>query len=133
MARTTFIMVLLGTAAAMAVVLSAVGLYAVISYIVTQRRSEIGVRMALGARVRQVSRLVMIESLRLAGAGVLLGVGISLIVNRMLSTLLFEVQPSDPLTLVGVSALLIGVAVVASLMPARRASRVDPIEVLREG
>ena len=117
----------------MAVILSAVGLYAVISYAVTQRRSEIGVRMALGARIGQVSRLVMVESLQLVGAGVVLGVTLSLVVNRMLSTLLFGVRPSDPVTLVGVSVLLTGIALLASLVPARRASRVNPIEVLREG
>ncbi|MGQ0643515.1 MAG: FtsX-like permease family protein, partial [Gemmatimonadaceae bacterium] len=133
MARVSFIMALLAVAAAMAVILSAVGLYAVISYVVAQRRSEIGVRMALGARVGQVSRLVMVESLQLAGLGVLLGVSASLVLNRMLSTLVFGVGPNDPLTLAGVSALLIGIALLASLVPARRASHVDPIEVLREG
>jgi predicted permease len=132
-ARSTFIMALLTVAAAMAMILSAVGLYAVISYVVAQRRAEIGVRMALGARVHQVSRLVMAESLQLAGAGVLLGIAFSLVINRMLSTQLFEVRPTDPLTLGGVSALLIGIALLASVVPARRASRVDPIEVLREG
>ncbi|MGQ0650208.1 MAG: FtsX-like permease family protein, partial [Gemmatimonadaceae bacterium] len=132
-ARSTFIMVLLGVAATMAVILSAVGLYAMISYVVAQRRSELGVRMALGARVGQVSRLVVIESLQLTGAGVLLGLGASLVVNRMLSTLLFEIQANDPLTLAGVAALLMAVATIASVVPARRASRVDPIEVLREG
>ncbi|MGH7713441.1 MAG: FtsX-like permease family protein, partial [Gemmatimonadaceae bacterium] len=132
-ARMAFIMALMSVAAAMAVILSAVGLYAVISYVVAQRRSEIGVRMALGAQLGQVARLVMRESLQLAGLGVVLGVSASLVVNRMLSTLLFEVRPSDPLTLAGVSALLIGVAMIATLVPARRASRVDPIDVLREG
>ena len=130
-ARTAFIMALLSVAAAMAVILSAVGLYAVISYVVAQRRAEIGIRMALGARVDQVSRLIMVESLQLAGVGVLLGIGLSLVMNRMLSSLLFEVQPTDPLTLAAVSALLVGIAALASLVPARRASRVDPIEVLR--
>jgi ABC-type antimicrobial peptide transport system permease subunit len=126
-------MALLAVAAAMAVILSAVGLYAVISYVVAQRRSEIGVRMALGAQVGQVSRLVMRESLQLTLLGVVLGITASLLVNRLLSTLLFGVGPNDPLTLAGVSALLISIALVASAVPARRASHVDPIEVLREG
>ncbi|MEW5919147.1 MAG: FtsX-like permease family protein, partial [Gemmatimonadota bacterium] len=133
MARVSFIMTMLAVAAAMAVILSAVGLYAVISYVIAQRRSEIGVRMALGAQVAQVSLLVMRESLQLAGMGVLLGVGVSLAVNRMLATLLFGVGPNDPVTLAGVSALLIGIALLASFVPARRAAHVDPIEVLREG
>jgi predicted permease len=132
-ARSTFIMTLLSIAATMAVVLSAVGLYAVISYVVAQRRSEIGVRMALGARVGQVSRLILVESLRLTGLGVVLGLAVSLFVNRLLATLLFEIGPHDPLTLVGVVVLLLGTASAASLVPARRASRVDPIEVLRQG
>jgi ABC-type antimicrobial peptide transport system permease subunit len=132
MARVSFIMTLLAVAATMAVVLSAVGLYAVISYVVTQRRSEIGVRMALGAQVGQVSRLVMRESLQLAGLGVLLGVSASLAVNRVLSTLLFGVGPNDPVTLAGVSALLIGIALLATILPARRAARVDPVAILRD-
>lgn len=132
-ARARFIMTLLGTAASMALVLSAVGLYGVISYVVAQRRSEIGVRMALGARVAQVSGRVVRESLRLAVAGVVLGIAASLMVNRLLSALLFRTSPYDAVTLAGVSLLLIAIAAVASAVPARRAARVDPIEVLRDG
>jgi ABC-type antimicrobial peptide transport system permease subunit len=88
--------------------------------------------MALGAQVGQVSRLVMRESLQLAGLGVLLGVSASLAVNRVLSTLLFGVGPNDPVTLAGVSALLIGIALLATILPARRAARVDPVAILRD-
>ena len=132
-ARARFIMTLLGIAAAMAMVLSAVGLYGVISYVVAQRRPEIGVRVALGARVAQVSGKVVRESLRLAFAGVLLGLVASLMVNRLLSAMLFQTSPYDAPTLVGVSLLLLTIAILASAVPARRAARVDPIEVLRDG
>lgn len=132
-ARTRFIMLLLGVAAGMAMLLSAVGLYGVISYLVTQRRSEIGVRMALGARVSQVSGQVIRESLQLALAGVVIGLLGAFVVNRLLSVFLFETRPYDPLTLTLTSLSLIAVATLASALPARRAARVAPIEVLRDG
>jgi ABC-type antimicrobial peptide transport system permease subunit len=131
MARTSFAMLLLAVAAGMALVLSAVGIYGVISYIVGQRRSEIGIRIALGARVTQVVRLVVGQSLALAGMGVAIGLVAATIATRLLRSLLFEVQPGDPIVLVAVTALLIALASLASLAPARRAARVDPTEALR--
>ncbi len=131
MARRSFIMSLLGLAGGMALLLSAVGIYGVISYLVTQRRSEIGVRMALGARVSQISSLVVLQSLRLVAIGVAVGLVGALVGTRALRSLLFEVSPTDPIVLAGVSVVLIVIAAVASLGPARRAARVDPVEVLR--
>jgi putative ABC transport system permease protein len=130
-ARTSFTMMLLAAAAAMALLLSVVGIYGVISYIVGQRRSEIGIRMALGARVWEVSRLVVLQSVRLAVAGVAVGLVCALAATRALRALLFEVSPTDPLVLASVSALLVVLAVLASFAPARRAARVDPVEALR--
>ncbi|HEX6809807.1 MAG TPA: ABC transporter permease, partial [Gemmatimonadaceae bacterium] len=133
MARTTFMMLLLGVAAALALVLSAVGMYGVLAYLVSQRRGEMGIRLALGASGRQVTRLVVWESARLAAAGILIGLAGALATTRVMQSLLFDVSPTDPLTLGTVTALLLGVAVAAAWMPARRASRVDPVEALRAG
>jgi putative ABC transport system permease protein len=131
MARTTFTMTLLGISAAMALFLSAVGLYGVIAYLVGRRRAEIGVRMALGARVTEVARLVVLQSVRLTAAGIIVGIAVALLTTRVLASLLFGVQPADPVTLMAVSALLLLVAVLASAIPARRAARTDPSEALR--
>ena len=131
MARTSFIMTLLAVAAAMALLLSAVGIYGVISYVVAQRRPEIGVRIALGAQLSQVSRLVVMQSLRLAAIGVVIGLAGALAVTRTMRSLLFDVSPTDPVVLVLVPLLLMAIAAVASFVPARRAARVDPAEALR--
>lgn len=133
MSRTSFVMILLGLAAAAALVLSAVGTYGVISYLVTQRRSEIGVRIALGASVRLVSRLVVLESMRLATIGVAIGMVVAWAVTRLMSRLLFGVSPTDPRVMVSVAATLLVVAALAAFAPARRAARIDPVEVLRDG
>jgi predicted lysophospholipase L1 biosynthesis ABC-type transport system permease subunit len=130
-ARISFMMMLLGIAAVMALFLSAVGLYGVIAYLVGRRRVEIGVRMALGARVGQVIRLVMAQSVALAATGIAIGVIAALATTRMLESLLFEVQPGDPLILLLVTLILLFVSLVASLVPARRAARTDPSEALR--
>jgi putative ABC transport system permease protein len=131
MARVSFTLLLLGIAAAMALVLSAVGIYGVVSYVVGQRRAEIGVRMALGARVAQVGRMVVLQSVRLAALGVVVGLLGAVAVTRLLGALLYGVAPTDPVTLAAVSALLVLLAAAASYAPARRAARVDPAEVLR--
>src|SRR5688572_25478583 len=130
-ARRSFTMVLLAVAAAMALFLSAVGLYGVIAYLVGRRRSEIGVRMALGARVSQVGALVVLQSVRLAALGVAIGIVGAIVLTRMLESLLFGVEPADARTIAAVSALLLAVAAVASLFPAWRAARTDPVEALR--
>jgi predicted permease len=133
MSRTSFVMILLGIAAAAALALSAVGTYGVISYLVTQRRPEIGVRIALGASVQGVSRLVVLQSLRLAVIGVMIGLAGAWATTRLLSRLLFEVSPTDPLVLGIVATTLLLVAGFAAFAPARRAAKIDPVEVLRDG
>src|SRR6185503_5754294 len=107
MARTSFIMLLLGCAAVMALVLSAVGIYGVMSYLVAQRRAEIGVRIALGSPIGRVLRMVMAQSVRLAVLGVVIGMAGALAGTRLLQSLLFGVQPNDPLVLVLVPLVLV--------------------------
>ena len=131
MARRTFTMMLLGIAAAMALLLSVVGLYGVLSYVVGQRRGEIAIRMALGAQVAQVGRMVVAQSLRLTALGVGLGVVAALASMRVLQSLLFGVKPTDPLLLGWAAVLLLAVAVAAGYLPARRAASIDPADALR--
>jgi putative ABC transport system permease protein len=131
MQRTSFIMILLAISATMALLLSAVGIYGVISYVVTQRRFEIGVRIALGARVTEVARLVMMQSVRLAVLGILLGLIGTYAVTSVIRSLLFNVSPMDPLVLGIVALTLLVIAGLASFAPARRAARIDPVEALR--
>ncbi len=130
-ARAYFTLVLLGISAGMALLLSAVSLYGVISYIVTRRAGEIGIRMALGAQRQQVTRGVMLDSLRVALVGLVVGAVGALLATRLLQSLLFGVRASDPVALLGAAALLAAVAAVASYLPARRAARVDPVTALR--
>jgi ABC-type antimicrobial peptide transport system permease subunit len=98
---------------------------------VTQRRGEIGVRVALGAQMRHVTRLVLSQSLGLALIGVTAGIVAALVTTRVLSALLYGVAPTDPVTLVVVPVVLLGVALIASYLPARRAARTDPVMALR--
>ena len=114
-----------------ALVLAAVGLYGVIGYSVAQRTNEIGIRMALGARRSDVSRLVLRQGAKLAVIGVVAGTLVSLALNRLLASVLFGVSPTDPVTFIGVSVLLTIVALAACYFPARRATRIDPITALR--
>jgi predicted permease len=129
-----FPMILLGAFAVLALLLASVGIYGVVSYAMTQRLHEIGIRMALGAKKWSVFRMVLAHGLRLAAAGVVIGAGAALILGRALgsfSRLLYGVGAGDPLTFVTVSLLLIGVAILASYIPARRAMRTDPMITLR--
>lgn len=131
MARTTFALVLLAVAAGAALVLGLVGVYGVVSYAVSQRIRELGVRMALGAGAGSVRRMVLLQGLRLASAGSIVGLGLALGGMRVMEGLLFGVSPTDPITLGTVALGLLVVALAASYVPAYRASRVDPLVVLR--
>jgi ABC-type antimicrobial peptide transport system permease subunit len=131
MVKRTFTLTLLGIASAMALILSAIGLYGVVSYVVGERRGEIGIRVALGAQRGDVGRMIVMQSVRLAVIGVVVGVAAALATTRLLQSLLFEVQPTDPGTLIAVAVGLVLLAAVASWLPARRAMRVDPVEALR--
>jgi predicted permease len=122
---------LLSVLAGIALFLSLLGLYALLAYSVKQRTAEIGVRMALGAQRTAVLRLILREGLLLASAGVIVGLAASLALTRLLRGLLFEVAPNDSMTLFGVTLLLLTVALTASVIPARRAMRVDPVVALR--
>jgi ABC-type antimicrobial peptide transport system permease subunit len=132
MVRSSFTLFLLATAAATAVVLGLVGLYGVVAYRVETRRSEIGIRMAMGARAHQVRTMVLRHSMRLVASGTVAGLLAAILLTRTLSSLLFGVSPTDPLTL-GATALVLAVAAgVATWIPAERATRVDPVRALRD-
>ncbi len=133
MARTSFTVVMLGIAALTALLLGAVGTYGVTSYAAAQRTREIGVRMALGARREDVSRLVLRHGLALAGIGVAVGLAAAAGLTRLLATLLYGVTPLDPLTFSVVAGAVVLVALVASYAPARRAAGIDPMVTLRRG
>ncbi len=131
LAQPRFTMLLLGLFGALALALAAVGMYGVISYSVTQRTQEIGIRMALGARRGSVFGMVLGQGARLAAIGIAIGVAAALGVTRLMSRFLFGVQATDPLTFAGVALLLIVVALLACYVPAHRATRVDPMIALR--
>lgn len=131
LAEPRFRTLLLSAFAGVALLLAAVGIYGVVSYSVTLRTHEIGVRVSLGARRRDVLRMVLGEGLMLTAMGVGLGLIGAIALTRVMRTLLFEVTPEDPLTLMVVSFILIGIAVAACYIPARRAVGVDPLTALR--
>jgi predicted permease len=130
LARTSFTLVMLLAAAAAALVLGVVGLYGVLSYTVSTRRREIAIRFALGANARVVQRSVVAQGVVLAGIGIAVGLGVAMGVTRLMTSLLYDVQPIDPLTYAAVAVALTAVAALASYIPARRASTVNPAESL---
>jgi predicted permease len=131
MASLSFTMLMLGIAAALAVILGAVGIYGVLAYNVTRRTQEIGVRMAIGAEAKKVRRMVVAQGGRVALIGVAIGVVVALWVTRVLGSLLFGIGAIDVPTFIAMSALMLSVALLASYLPARRASAVDPMQSLR--
>ncbi len=131
MTQPRFSMLLLAAFAALALLLASIGIYGVISYAVAQRTQEFGIRLALGAQPRNVFSMVLGQGARLALLGVVLGFIAAFAVTRLMTSLLFGVQPTDPITFIAVPALLMAVALLACYIPARRATRVDPIIALR--
>jgi putative ABC transport system permease protein len=129
--RPRFQMVLLLVFAVLALTLSAVGVYGVISYSVQQRSREIGIRLALGAQGSSLVKLILKEALSLAMVGLIVGIVCVLALTRVLSSLLFEVRPYDPLTLLAASLVLLTTAALAAYLPAFRATRIDPLLTLR--
>jgi ABC-type antimicrobial peptide transport system permease subunit len=126
-----FLATLIGIFAALALVMSCVGVYGVISYLASQRTHEIGVRMALGAERRDVLKMVVGEGAKMATIGIAFGLPAALGLTRLMADMLFGISPHDPLTFVGVAALLGFVALAACYIPARRAAKVDPMVALR--
>jgi predicted permease len=131
MARTSFTLIMLGVAGGMALLLGVIGIYGVVAYSVSQRRREIGIRMALGAQPQAVTGIFVRHGLLLSGIGVACGLGASFAVMRLMSSLLFHVSPVDPFTYVAVCVGLVATAALASYLPSRRAAGVDPVEALR--
>jgi len=131
MAEPRFRTVLLTIFAGIALVLAAVGIFGVMAYSVSQRTRELGVRMALGASRRQVLFLILADGMRLTLAGAALGLTSTFFLTRYVSSMLFNVPPYDPITLVAVVLGLIGISLCACYLPARKATLIDPIEALR--
>ncbi|HSS51194.1 MAG TPA: FtsX-like permease family protein, partial [Thermoanaerobaculia bacterium] len=129
--RTSFTMLLLAVAATVALLLGAVGVYGVISYGISQRDREIGVRMALGAERGDISRMVLQEGLGIALLGIAIGLAAALAATRLMLALLYDVSPTDPWTFAAVPVLLAAVALLASWLPARRAAAGEPLEAIR--
>ncbi len=132
MAETRFLLALIGVFAGIALLLASLGLYGVMSYSVRQRTREIGVRVAFGAEGADVVLLVLRQAIVLTATGIVIGLGVSLALRPVVEGLLVGVSSADPLTFVGIPALLLSVAALATYIPARRAAAVDPVEALRD-
>jgi len=131
LAERTFNTLLLGAFAVLALVLAAVGIYGLIAYAVVQRTREIGIRLAIGATPANVLGLVVADGARLAAIGAAIGLVGAFAFTRVMRSVLFDIAPFDPIAIAGASAVLLGVAVLASWLPARRAARIDPLTAIR--
>ena len=131
MARTSFTLVMLCVAGGMALMLGVIGIYGVISYAVSQRTREIGIRMALGAQRSQLTRMFVRQGLALAATGVALGLAVAFMAMRLMSSLLFNVNPVDPGTYLAMTAVILAVTWFACYLPSRRAAAVEPVSALR--
>ncbi len=131
LARASFTLVMLGIAGAMALLLGVIGIYGVIAYAVSQKRREIGIRLALGAQPMALQRMFVQRGLVLTGIGAAIGLGAAISLTRLMKSLLFGISPLDPVTYAGVPFVLVTAALLASYLPARRAAAVDPVEALR--
>jgi ABC-type antimicrobial peptide transport system permease subunit len=131
MSQTSFALVMLSIAASVALLIGVVGIYGVIAYAAAQRTREIGVRMALGAQASHVRTMFLRHGLTLTAIGIALGIGVAVVLTRVMAAFLFGVGPIDPITYVVVSGALAAVAQLATYLPAHRASRVDPVVALR--
>ena len=131
LARASFTLVVLAFAGAMALLLGVIGIYGVIAYAVSQKRREIGIRLALGAQPIELRRMFLRQGLGLTGIGAAIGLGAAIFLTRLMKSLLFGISPLDPLTYAGVPFVLAAAALLASYLPARRAAAVDPVEALR--
>ena len=131
MAQLSFVILVLAAAALVTLMLGGIGLYGVMAYVVTLRTKELGVRIALGAQPSAVAAMMTKQGMVLTAAGIAVGLLLFTVVARFLRSFLYGVAPSDPVTLAGASLLLVAIAMFASWIPARRASRVDPADALR--
>jgi putative ABC transport system permease protein len=131
LASQRFSMILMALFAGLALIMASVGIYGVVSYVTSQRTHEMGIRMALGAERKTVMMMVVGQGLKLALMGVAVGIVGALVLSRFLTSLLYGVKPTDPLTFTAVSLVLIAVALLACYIPARRASKIDPMVALR--
>ncbi len=131
LARTSFTLVLLAIAGAMALALGVVGIYGVIAYVVSQRTREIGIRSALGAEPRQLAKMFLLHGLMLSGVGVVVGLVVAAALGRFMASLLFGVAPMDPRAYTAAIVVIFAAAALASYLPARRAATIDPMETLK--
>jgi ABC-type antimicrobial peptide transport system permease subunit len=131
LAQRRFNMLLLGVFAALALLLASIGIYGVIAYMVTQRRHELGIRVALGAGAMDILKLVLRHAMQMTFIGIAIGLACAFMLTRFMGSLLYRIGATDPLTFIGLAALLTLVALAATLIPARRAMKVDPMTALR--